>query len=44
MVGIDRNKMRIFDVESEAQTGISNHTPFVARSNKQEKDTSGFVF
>ena len=44
MVGIDRNKMRIFDVETSAQEGLDNHEPkFVARG-RSEKDTSDFVF
>lgn len=44
MVGIDRNKMRIFDVETCAQEGLDNHEPkFVARG-RSEKDTSDFVF
>lgn len=44
MVGIDRNKMRIFDVESSAQEGIENHeSKFVVRG-RSEKDTSDFIF
>ena len=42
VVGIDRNKMRIFDVENSAQEGIATPTPSYAL--KEKKDTSGFKF
>ena len=45
VVGIDRNKMRIFDVENSAQEGIvtqSDTTP--SYMPKQKKDTSSFKF
>ena len=42
VVGIDRNKMRIFDVENSAQTGIVAPTP--SYTPKEKKDTSGFKF
>lgn len=46
VVGIDRNKMRIFDAESSAQIGVitqaqtSSYSPNI----KEKKDTSGFTF
>lgn len=43
MVGIDRNKMRIFNVEESAQGGLSD-TPSYTPKSRQEKTTSDFVF
>lgn len=45
MVGIDRNKMRIFDVEESAQSGLSD-TPSTsyAPKSRHEKSTNDFVF
>ena len=42
VVGIDRNKMRIFDVENSAQVGLVTPTP--SYTPKEKKDTSGFKF
>jgi len=42
VVGIDRNKMRIFDVENSAQVGLVAPTP--SYTSKEKKDTSGFKF
>ena len=42
VVGIDRNKMRIFDVENIAQAGLAAPTP--SYTPKEKKDTSGFKF
>jgi hypothetical protein len=42
VVGIDRNKMRIFDVENSAQTGLV--APVSSFVPKEKKDTSGFKF
>jgi len=42
VVGIDRNKMRIFDVENSAQAGLAAPTP--SYTPKEKKDTSGFKF
>jgi hypothetical protein len=43
MVGIDRNKMRIFDVEESAQSGLSE-TPSYTPKSRNEKSTNDFVF
>jgi hypothetical protein len=43
MVGIDRNKMRIFDVEESAQSGLSD-TPSYTPKSRHEKSTNDFVF
>ena len=45
VVGIDRNKMRIFDAEGSAQVGIVpvNQPSFITKPSKQA-DTSGFTF
>ena len=46
VVGIDRNKMRIFDVESSAQEGVVSSTEIKSYTPKAkaERDTSGFKF
>lgn len=46
VVGIDRNKMRIFDVENSAQEGIvsESQSSVPSYTPKQKKDTSGFKF
>jgi hypothetical protein len=48
VVGIDRNKMRVFDTENSSQVGIADPQkapPMSYTSNKKEKrDTSDFVF
>lgn len=43
VVGIDRNKMRIFDVENSAQVGLVAPTQ-PSYTPKEKKDTSGFKF
>tara|TARA_B110000503_G_scaffold4580_1_gene6042 strand:- start:2984 stop:4345 length:1362 start_codon:yes stop_codon:yes gene_type:complete len=42
VVGIDRNKMRIFDVENSAQEGLSSPPSYTPKQPKG--DTSGFKF
>ena len=46
VVGIDRNKMRIFDVENSAQEGLvsESQSSVPSYTPKQKKDTSGFKF
>lgn len=45
VVGIDRNKMRIFDAENSAQVGIVvATTPTYTPKAPKQSDTSGFVF
>ena len=46
VVGIDRNKMRIFDTENSAQTTLSNpsDTGLYTQKTRAEKDTSGLKF
>lgn len=46
VVGIDRNKMRIFDVENSAQEGVVTSTEIKSYTPKAkgERDTSGFKF
>jgi replicative DNA helicase len=45
VVGIDRNKMRIFDVENSAQVGlVAPSQPVPTYTPKVKKDTSNFKF
>ena len=44
VVGIDRNKMRIFDVEHSAQVGLVAPSQILQSYAPKNKDTSGFKF
>lgn len=44
MVGIDRNKMRIFDVENSAQDGLTTTNTSYLPKPKTERSTSGLNF